>query len=321
MDLVFCHGYSFSCAGDVVWIVFLDDVSVASPSQLPVREVTMPVHSPIPREQSKPAVTTAPHQLGLLLRHWRARRAKSQLALAHAAGVSPRHLSFVESGRSSPSREFLLTLADALDVPLRERNLLLGAAGFAPMFPESALSTEEMGQVRSALARLLEHQEPYPAVVLDRQWNIVQTNRSAPKLFGLFIDLEAQPKPRNLLRTMFDAKGMRPFIANWDVVSRMLVQRVFREAVGGVPDARTISLLHELAANPAASVDLGSASAFALPFHPVRFSKGDLDLSFFSMITTVGAPIDVTAQELRIEAFFPADRETEAFARQHLVPE
>jgi transcriptional regulator with XRE-family HTH domain len=259
-------------------------------------------------------------QLGLLLKHWRARRAKSQLALALDAGVSPRHLSFVESGRSSPSRDFLLTLADALDVPLRERNLLLGAAGFAPMFPESALSAEEMGQVRAALARLLTHQEPYPAVVLDRQWNVLQANRSAPKLFNLFIDLDALPQPRNLLRTMFDAAGMRPFVANWDVVSRTLVQRVFREAVGGIPDARAIALLRELAPHPMASFDAASPAGGPLPFHPVMFSKGDLHLSFFSMITTVGAPVDVTAQELRIEAFFPADAVTEAFARRSLTP-
>lgn len=253
--------------------------------------------------------------LGLLLKQWRQVRSKSQLALALDAGVSARHLSFVESGRSSPSREFLLTLADALDIPLRERNVLLGAAGFAPMYHESAMTADEMGQVRRALARLLEHQEPFPAVVLDRQWNVVQTNRSAPKLFSLFVDLETLPQPSNLLRNMFNPAGMRPWIANWDVVSRTLVQRVFHEAVGGIPDEGTLALLKELGAPPSTSPE-----AFrSLPFHPVIFRKGELMLSFFSMITTVGAPVDITAQELRIEAFFPADAQTDVFARRHLA--
>lgn len=258
-------------------------------------------------------------RLGMLLKHWRARRGKSQLALALDAGVSPRHLSFIESGRSAPTRGFLLTLADSLDVPLRERNLLLGAAGFAPMFPESMLTDDELATLRSALGRVLEHQEPYPAVVLDRQWNVLLTNRSAPKLFGRFIDLASQPEPRNLLRTMFSPTGLRPFVANWEEVSRTLWQRVFREAVGGVPDPRALAMLAELDESgraQASTHDLGHA----LPFHPVRFVDGGRQLSFFSMITTVGAPVDVTAQELRIEAFFPADAETERFARDHLAP-
>jgi transcriptional regulator with XRE-family HTH domain len=245
-------------------------------------------------------------------------RGKSQLALALDAGVSARHLSFVESGRSQASREFLLALADALDVPLRERNLLLAAAGFAAMYPETALTAEELTQLWSALRRLLDHQEPYPAVVLDRQWNVVQTNRAAPRLFGHFIDPQLIPQPPNLLRTMFNPAGMRPWIANWDEVSSGLVQRVFREAVGGIPDERTMALLRELQAYPPAAPAEPLTMGRALPFHPVNFKKGALELSFFSMITSVGAPLDITAQELRIEAFFPADAVTEAFAQHNL---
>jgi transcriptional regulator with XRE-family HTH domain len=263
-------------------------------------------------------VPTKTPQLSLLLKQWRKLRGKSQLALAMDAGVSPRHLSFVESGRSQASREFLLILADALNVPLRERNLLLAAAGFAAMYPETPLTAEELTQLRSTLSRLLEHQEPYPAVVLDRQWNLVHTNRAAPRLFAHFIDLDLVPEPRNLLRTMFNPAGMRPWIANWDVVANELVQRVFREAVGGVPDDRTMALLRELQAYPAAAPPEALTMGRALPFHPVNFKKGSLELSFFSMITSVGAPLDITAQELRIEAFFPADAVTEAFAREHL---
>jgi len=257
-------------------------------------------------------------QLGLLLKQWRRRRAVSQLALALEAGVSPRHLSFVESGRARASREFLLQLADALRVPLRERNVLLAAGGFAPLYPQGDLAGEQLAPVRQALARLLEHQEPYPAVLLDRQWNVIQTNRAAPKLFSLFIDLQALPQPRNLLRTMFDPQAMKPWIENWDAVAHTLVQRVFLEAVAGVPDERTLALLGELRARSRESYDAGLAAESPLPFHPVVFKKDALRLSFFSMVTTVGAPLDITAQELRIEAFFPADAVTEEFARREL---
>ena len=266
-------------------------------------------------------MATQTRQLGLLLKQWRRLRGKSQLALALDAGVSPRHLSFVESGRSQASREFLLALADGLDVPLRERNLLLAAAGFAAMYPETALTAEELTELRSALSRLLEHQEPYPAVVLDRQWNVVQTNRAAPRLFAHFIDLDLVPEPRNLLRTMFNPAGLRPWVANWDVVAKGLVQRVFREAVGGIPDERTIALLHELQAYPPAAPTEALTMGRALPFHPVNFKKGALELSFFSMIISVGAPLDITAQELRIEAFFPANAVTESFAQHDLRSE
>lgn len=256
---------------------------------------------------------------GLLLKEWRQVRRKSQLAVALEAEISPRHLSFVESGRSVPSREMVLMLAETLDVPLRERNALLVAAGYAPVYSEGALESAELTQVRRALARLLEHQEPYPAVVLDRQWDVVQTNRAAPRLFGYFIDLSALPEPRNLLRSMFDPAGLRPWVANWEVVAETLVQRVFREAVAGVPDRRVMALLEELRAYPGSPAPRAHTTAGELPFHPVQFRKDSLALSFFSMVTTVGAPLDITAQELRIEAFFPADDATEQFARKHLA--
>ncbi|MCI0658752.1 MAG: helix-turn-helix transcriptional regulator [Acidobacteria bacterium] len=253
---------------------------------------------------------------GLLLKEWRRVRRKSQLTVALEAEVSPRHLSFVESGRSVPSREMVQTLAEALDVPLRERNALLVAAGYAPIYPERALESSELTQVHRALIRLLEHQEPYPAVVLDRQWNVLRTNRAAPRLFAHFVDLTTMPEPKNLLRSVFDPAGLRPWIANWEVVAQTLVQRVFREAVAGIPDRRVLALLEELRGYPGSPAPCTSAGE--LPFHPVEFRKDTLRLSFFSMVTTVGAPLDITAQELRIEAFFPADDQTERFARDHL---
>lgn len=263
--------------------------------------------------------TPARRAFGLLLKEWRRVRRKSQLTVALEAEVSPRHLSFVESGRSVPSRDMVQTLAEALDVPLRERNALLVAAGYAPLYPERALASSDLIQVRRALTRLLDHQEPYPAVVLDRQWNVLETNRAAPKLFAHFADLAALPGPRNLLRSMFDPSGLRPWIANWDAVAQTLVQRVFREAVAGIPDPRVLSLLEDLRAYPGSPAPGPQATTGDLPFHPVQFQKGVLSLSFFSMVTTVGAPLDITAQELRIEAFFPSDDETERFAREHLA--
>jgi transcriptional regulator with XRE-family HTH domain len=262
---------------------------------------------------------TAPRRrpFGLLLKEWRRLRRKSQLTVALEANISPRHLSFVESGRSVPSRDMVQRLTETLDVPLRERNALLVAAGYAPMYPEGALESLGLTQVRRALTRLLDHQEPYPAVVLDRQWNVLQTNRAAPRLFAHFV--EPASGPRNLLRTMFDPAGLRPWIANWEVVAQALIQRVFREAVGGVPDHRVLSLLEELRAYPGSPAPGPLAGPDELPFYPVGFRKDALRLSFFSMVTTVGSPLDITAQELRIEAFFPADDETERFARDCLA--
>jgi transcriptional regulator with XRE-family HTH domain len=261
---------------------------------------------------------TGRDRLGLLLKEWRRIRRKSQLDVALEARISPRHLSFVESGRSVPSREMVGTLADALEVPLRERNALLMAAGYAPLYSEGALQSEEMIQVRRALERLLQHQEPYPAVVLDRQWNILQTNRAAPRLFARFIDLNSLPGRRNLLRSMFDPRALRPWVANWETVAQTLLDRVYREAVAGVPDQGVLALLDELQAYDGAPVPRRTVQA-GLPFLPVEFRQGELKLSFFSMITTVGAPTDITAQELRVESFFPADESTERFAREWLA--
>lgn len=256
--------------------------------------------------------------LGTLIKQWRAARSKSQLALALHAGVSARHLSFVESGRASPSREFIVTIANALDVPLRERNAMFLAAGYAPMYSQQSLTSDDFGRVRFALDRLLAHQEPYPAVLLDRHWNVLQANRAAPKLFALFMDTAASAtpsEPPNLLRTMFSDSGMRPSVANWDVVSQTLVKRVYREAVGGVPDAETLNLLHEIGAPANVMQDVHGDTEALLPFIPIVLRKPGLELSFFSMIMSVGAPTDVTAQELRIECLFPSNDFTEQFAR------
>ena len=246
--------------------------------------------------------------LGTLLRQWRDTRGRSQLALSMDMGVSQRHISFVESGRSAPSRALLLGIANALDVPLRDRNALLLAAGYAPMYAEAAWDAAEMRVVHRALERMLRQHEPYPALVMDRHWNVLMTNEAAPKFFGQFIDLGKFPRPRNLLRLMFDPNGLRPFVANWEQVAASLFQRIHREAVGGVLDQTTRALVDELLAMPGVNADWRSAEvATVSPVVPITFGKKGHTSSWFSMVSTVGAPQTVPAQELRVECMFAID--------------
>lgn len=270
------------------------------------------------RQSTMPAARSMDSRVGPLLQHWRQLRRKSQLDLALDAGISSRHLSFVESGRSRPSRDMVLLLAEALGVPLRERNGLLVAAGYAPMYRETGLAAPEMAQARKALEIILGHQEPYPAVVMDRHWNLVMANEAGPRLFGALIDLAAEPEPANILRLMFHPQKLRPYVANWEAVAEGLIQRVHREAVGGVPDEQTASLLAEILAYPGVpprwrALNVAAAPA---PFLQVDFRKGNLACSYFSTVTTLGTPQDITLQEIRIECFFPADEATESAARR-----
>src|SRR6202789_4208362 len=189
-------------------------------------------------------------QLGEMLRYWRHERGKSQLELSLDTGISQRHLSFVESGRSAPSRDLLSIVSDALNIPLRERDVLFLASGYAPQYREQTMDAEQMAIVTRAIDRMLQQHEPHPALVLDRHWNVVRTNQAAPRFFGSFVDLEARPKPRNLLDLMFDPAGMRPFVEEWEKVAAGLLQRVRREAVGQVLDPELQKLLKRLREYP-----------------------------------------------------------------------
>jgi transcriptional regulator with XRE-family HTH domain len=261
---------------------------------------------------SHPGKSSASSELRLLLRHWRDVRGKSQFDLSLDAGLSQRQISFIESGRSVPGRQTLLDLAQALDIPLRERNTLLLAAGYAPVYSEGAWNGPEMQVVTRALERMLRQHEPFPAVVMDRYWNVLMSNEATPRFFGRFIDVEARTAPRNLLHLMFDPGGMRPFIANWEDVAKSLFQRVYRESVGRVIDDKTRELLTALLAYPDVKAEWKNPIVLsAVPVIPIGFAKGDGLLNYFSMVTTVGAPQTITAQELRIECMFPADERTE----------
>ncbi len=252
-------------------------------------------------------------ELGALLRHWRDVRGRSQFDLSLDTGVSQKQISFVESGRSVPGRQTLTAIAQALDIPLRDRNTLLLAASYAPIYSEGAWNAPEMQSVARALERMLRQHEPFPAMVMDRYWNVLLTNGSAPRFFNCFIDMAARESPRNMLHLMFDPKGMRPFVANWEDVAKGLVARVYRESVGRVVDEKTRELLAALLAYPDVKTEWKAPKALsAMPVIPISFVRDEKLLNYFSMVTTVGTPQTIAAQELRIECMFPADEATEA---------
>ena len=256
--------------------------------------------------------TRTANELGTLLRHWRDLRGKSQFDLSLDTGVSQKQISFVESGRSVPNRQTLAIIAQALDIPLRDRNTLLLACGYAPIYSESDWDSVEMKSVTDALKRILRQQEPFPAMVMDRYWSVLMMNECAPRFFNCFIDMAARQGSQNMLHFLFDPKGMRPFIANWEDVARSLFERVYRESVGRVVDEKTKALVTALLAYPDVKSEWKNPVALSfMPVIPIGFIKDGLVLNYFSMVTTVGTPQTVAAQELRIECMFPADDTTE----------
>ncbi|HEU4367010.1 MAG TPA: helix-turn-helix transcriptional regulator [Methylomirabilota bacterium] len=264
------------------------------------------------------AAETGTPRFGDLLRYWRVARRLSQLTLATEAEISSRHLSFLETGRAQPSREMVLLLAGVLDVPLREQNALLTAAGYAAIHRETALGAPELSQVRRALGFILAQQEPFPALVVDRHWNVLMQNEGAGRVFGLFLDREAVPGPPNVVRLTFHPQALRRYIVNWEALAGPLIQQIHREAVGGIPDEGTRRLLDEVLSYPGvpARWRTPDATAQSAPFLALALRKGDLALRFFSTIASLGTPQDVTLQELRVECFFPGDDTTEAVARR-----
>src|SRR5262245_2097796 len=259
---------------------------------------------------------------GRLLRQWRTTRHKSQLALATEAGISTRHLSFLENGRAQPSREMVQLLTAMLDVPLGERNALLVSAGYAPIYGERPLGAPELEPVRRALQFILRQQEPFPAFVLDGEWNIVMRNDASRRIFGLFKGPDHDDRSVNVMRTVFDPARLRGFIANWEDVAQCLMHSLHRE-VAMTGNEAVIRLRDELLAYP------GVPSRWAAPEGVTPMARrvsmqmrhGDLALAFFSTVTMFATPRDVTLQQLKIECFFPADAVTEQFARRLAYPE
>jgi transcriptional regulator with XRE-family HTH domain len=243
--------------------------------------------------------------VGRLLRDWRRRRRLSQLDLALDAGVSARHLSFVETGRSQPSREMVLRLAEQLEVPLRDRNGLLLAAGYAPVYRERRLDDPELRPVRDALDLVLKGHEPCPAVVVDRGWNMVAANASVGSLIeGAAPELLAPPV--NVLRLSLHPDGMAPRILNLGEWRAHLLERLERQ-VALTGDAELAALHEELSGYPGGGEGEHAVHEIAVP---LRLRAGDAELSFVSTIATFGTAVDVTVSELSIESFFPADAAT-----------
>jgi transcriptional regulator with XRE-family HTH domain len=256
---------------------------------------------------------------GRLLREWRTRARMSQLSLATEAGISTRHLSFLETGRAQPSREMVQLLAGMLDVPLGERNALLVAAGYAPLYDERPLGALELEPVRRPLEYILRQQEPFPAFVLDGQWNIVMKNAAAARIFPLF---RGPSTSANCMRTVFDPDGLRPSIVNWSSIAECLIQALHRD-VAATGSETVVQLRDEVLAYPEVPHrwrNPDAASSFQ-PFVNMQLRKGDVSMAFFSTLTTFAAPRDLTLQHLKIECFFPADAATEQTARRLAVPE
>lgn len=250
------------------------------------------------------------------LRWWRRHRGLSQLDLAGRADISQRHLSFMELERASPSREMVMRLASALDIPLRQHNALLLAAGFAPVWRETGLGAPELAQVRSALDYILAQQEPFPVVAVDRHWNLLKANSGAVRLVEFLVGPVAPDTPVNLADALVAPDVLRPFLANWADVVRYFIRSVEADAAAD-GTAETAALLERLLAYDGVRTAMKAPvpDSAAGPVLPMHFRKGDTALQLFTTIATLGTPQDVTAQELRIECFFPMDDDAAATLR------
>jgi transcriptional regulator with XRE-family HTH domain len=266
------------------------------------------------------SLSVAPAGFGPLLRQWRTARRMSQQQLAIESEVSTRHISYVENGKSSPSREMVLILASALDLPLRERNSLLSAAGFAAVYRETNLAAPEMVPVRHAFDTILSHHEPYPAVVLTRTWDLVNMNNAFVRLLAVFF--ESPPVDpiitQNVMHSLFHPAGLRPYVVNWEEVAGILLDRLYRESIIELETSESRKLMDALLAYPGVSSRLRQVDLAATPevCITVKLKKDDLELEFFTTLTTLGTPMDVTAQELRIESYFPVDEATGEWLRK-----
>jgi transcriptional regulator with XRE-family HTH domain len=272
-------------------------------------------------EMPRNGATVQPGGAGPLLRRWREARHLSQLELALEAEVSSRHISFLETGRAEPSRAMLMTLANVLDVPLRERNFLLLAAGFAPIYGETGLDDPRMARVRTAIEIILKNNEPRSAYAHDRHWNIVMANQAFIKFLTIILGrppaglepLRVASAPRlNVLRLVFDPGSVRKVIVNWETVAKSLLNEAYRRLAWARDDTLK-NLIDEMLSYPGVPArwrepDLEAPRDLILP---TELNLGGTSLRMFSTVTTLATPNDVTLQDLHIEAFYPADAETE----------
>jgi transcriptional regulator with XRE-family HTH domain len=258
-----------------------------------------------------------------LLRHWRTKRGLSQLDLALAAEVSSRHISFLETGRAQPSRDMVLLLGATLDVPLRDQNVLLHAAGFPEEFAEPSFVDALPPPIAAAIERMLAQQEPYPMMVLDHRYDVLEVNAAGARMMQhLVLDPAALGSPRNLMRMVFDPRLSRSFIADWERVAKTLLSRLHREALTRAGDSVLTGLIEELLALPDVprsfrTPDLSQPSEPTLSF---RIRVAGIELSFLTTLTVFNAPQNVTLEELRIESYFPLDETTAQLCQQLATP-
>jgi len=253
-----------------------------------------------------------------LLKAWRQKRRLSQLELALESGVSQRHLSFLELGRARPSRRMILQLSETLEVPLRERNDWLVAAGFAPIFRARPLDDPQMNQVMGAVRMMLANHEPFPAVAIDRAWNIRLANRPfdiLASMIGEDVWARVGGSERNLMRLFFHPNGIRPLVANWQAIAPLLWHRARREA-DALDGEEMQAVLAELRPYQDTETLWAAEETALVPVLPLEMQKDGMRVSLFTVIATFGTAQDVTADELRIESFFPADEATERLFRQ-----
>jgi transcriptional regulator with XRE-family HTH domain len=258
----------------------------------------------------------------LLLKTWRQKRRLSQLELALSSGVSQRHVSFLESGRARPSRSMILQLSETMEVPLRERNDWLTAAGFAPVFKARPLDHPQMNQVMSAVRMMLTNHEPFPAIAIDRAWNIRMANApfdTMSTMLGADLWQRVGGTQRNLMRLFFHPNGIKPFVTNWTAIAPLLWHRAQREAeaLGG---QEMKQVLTELGRYQDANTLRVPEDAALVPVLPLEIAKDGVQISLFTVIATFGTAQDVTADELRIESLFPADAATEQLFRAASTP-
>lgn len=264
-----------------------------------------------------------------LCREWRRFRQLSQLDLALAADVSQRHVSWLETGRSQPSRDMVIRLSEAMNIPIRERNVLLKSAGFSAIYSESSLNDPIMAPVMNALNHVLKNHEPLPAVVIDRFWNVKKQNQAAQLLLNLGAAEELQTQitnqqgEMNLALLTLHPKGLRQYISNWDEAAPAFIQRLKDEAIAS--GDQTVKETFADYINAAGELNLDPATppttqGQLLPILPLNLDIDGLKLSLFSVISTFGTPQDITTDELRIEAFYPIDDSTEAFFKSMATP-
>jgi transcriptional regulator with XRE-family HTH domain len=254
--------------------------------------------------------------VGDLLREWRSVRRLSQLDLALAADVSSRHLSYVETGRAQPSRDLVARLAQTLELPLREQNELLVAAGYAPEYSESPLTAPEMSTVRKAIELILNKQDPYPAIVMNRHWDLLMANESTTRIFRWL--LGGLPAQSNIMKTFFDPAGVRPYVVNWEECAGDLIRHLHNDLAAAPSDASTGQLMRDVLAYPDVPQRWAKRQLPApVPsLSTITYRKGDVDLTFFWTMATFGTPHDVSLDELRIECSFPADEATDRFCSE-----